>query len=89
MSNIDWNSLAEQAGSQTDVEFKNQLAGLTSLKTTEIDAFISESKISNSDALKVIKEINNASLSNNEKASSITNIQNGVGFLIKVVSKIV
>lgn len=88
MSNINWNTLAEKAASQTDAEFNTQLAGLTSLKISEIDSFISESKISNEDALKVIKEINNATLSNDEKANSITDIQNGVGFLVKLVSKV-
>ena len=89
MSDIDWNALAEKAGSQTDLEFKSQLAGLTSLKTSDIDTFITESNISNKDALQVLKEINNASLANNEKASAISNIQNGVGFLVKLVSKVV
>ena len=89
MSDIDWSSLAEKAGSQTDAEFKSQLASLTSLKMTELDTFISESNITNTDALKVLKEINNATLSNNGKASSISNIKNGVGFLIKLVSKVV
>lgn len=89
MSDIDWSALAEKAASQTDTEFKNQLAGLTSLKTSEIDTFISESNITNTDALSVLKEINNASLSNNQKASAISNIDNGVGFLVKLVSKVV
>ncbi|KGL62381.1 hypothetical protein [Polaribacter sp. Hel1_85] len=89
MSDIDWSALAEKAVSQTDAEFKNQLAGLTSLKTSEIDTFITESEITNNDALAVLTEINNASLSNNEKASAISNIQNGVGFLVKLVSKVV
>lgn len=89
MSDIDWNALAEKAATQTDTEFKTQLAGLTSLKTSEIDTFISESNISNKDALSVLKEINNATLSNNQKANSISNIQNGVGFLVKLVSKVV
>ncbi|ARV15718.1 hypothetical protein [Polaribacter sp. SA4-12] len=89
MSDIDWSALAEKAVSQTDSEFKSQLAGLTSLKTSDIDTFISESNISNTNALAVLKEINNASLSNNDKASAISNIQNGVGFLVKLVSKVV
>ena len=89
MSDIDWSALAEKAVSQTDAEFKSQLAGLTSLKTSDIDVFISESNISNTNALAVLKEINNASLSNNDKASAISNIQNGVGFLVKLVSKVV
>ena len=89
MSDIDWNALAEQAGNQTDTDLKNQLAGLTSLKTSEIDSFISESKITNANAVKVLQQINDASLANNQKASAISNIQNGVGFLVKLVSKVV
>jgi len=89
MSDIDWNALAKKAASQTDSEFKSQLAGLTSLKTSEIDTFISESNITNTDALSVLKEINNATLSNDQKANAIANIQNGVGFLVKLVSKVV
>jgi hypothetical protein len=89
MSDIDWNALAEKAGSQTNLEFKNQLAGLTNLKTKDIDTYISESEITNNDALQVLKQINDASLSNNDKASAILNIKNGVGFLIKLVSKVV
>lgn len=89
MSDIDWSALAEKAASQTDAEFKNQIAGLTSLKTSEIDTFITESNITNTDALSVLKEINNATLSNNEKANAISNIQNGVRFLVKLVSKVV
>ena len=89
MSDIDWNALAEQAGNQTDIELKNQLAGLTSLKTAEIDSFITESKISNANAVKVLQQINDASMANNEKASAISNIKNGVGFLVKLVSKVV
>lgn len=89
MSDIDWTALANKAASQTDLEFKSQLAGLTSLKTSDIDSFISESKISNTDALEVLKQINDASLANNEKASAISNIENGVGFLVKLVSKVV
>lgn len=89
MSDIDWNKLAENAASQTDVKFNTQLASLTSLKISEIDAFITESKITNQNAVKVLQEINNASNANNQKAIQITNIQNGVGFLISLVSKIV
>ncbi|WP_302849548.1 hypothetical protein [Polaribacter sp. KT 15] len=37
----------------------------------------------------LLKEINNATLSNIEKANAISNIQNGVGFLVKLVSKVV
>lgn len=89
MSAINWNDLAEKAANQTDAEFTTQLAALTSLKTTEVAAFIKESSITNANALTVLGAINNATLSNTAKAAAIANIQNGVGFLVQLVSKVV
>ena len=89
MSTIDWDALANQAAAQTDNEFSTQLAGLTSLKVTEIDQFITDSNISNANAAKVLKELNDATASNTQKADAISNINNGVGFLVGLVSKIV
>ena len=89
MTNIDWNAIAEQAANQTDAEFNTQLASLTSLKVTEIDAFIAESNITNANAVKVLTEINNATASNSQKANAISNIENGVGFLVRLVSKVI
>ncbi|WP_299108768.1 hypothetical protein [uncultured Tenacibaculum sp.] len=89
MATIDWNKLAEQAGNQTDAEFNQQITQLTNLNLTEVDSFISESKITNDNALKVLKVIDNATLSNNEKANSISTIENGIGFLVKLASKVI
>ncbi|OUR99070.1 hypothetical protein A9Q86_13490 [Flavobacteriales bacterium 33_180_T64] len=89
MSDINWSDLAEKAAAQTDIDFNTQMAGLTSLKVTEIDNFITQSNISNANAVKVLKEINDAAKSNNQKAQAIANINNGVGFLIRLVSKVV
>lgn len=89
MGTIDWNKLAKQAGEQTDTEFNQQITQLTNLNLTEVDTFISESKISNDDALKVLKVIDDATLSNNEKANSISTIENGIGFLVKLASKVI
>jgi len=86
---IDWDALAREAAAQTDNQFNTQLAGLTSLKVSEIDTFIKDSEIANADAVKVLKEINNATASNSEKANAISNIQNGVGFLVSLVGKVV
>jgi len=89
MSTIDWNKLAENAAQQTDAQFANQIASLTSMNSTEISTFIQESTISNANALKVIQEVNNAASSNTQKATAVTNIDNGVSFLISIASKIV
>lgn len=86
---IDWDALANKAAQQTDQQFNDELAKLTSLNTTEIDNFITESNISNANAVKVLKEINDATRSNNQKATAITSIDNGVGFLVSLVGKVV
>ena len=89
MSTIDWNALANNAASQTDSEFNTVLAGLTSLKATEIDTFIAQSNITNANAVKVLQEINTTTTSNNQKAQAISTIENGVGFLVSLVTKII
>jgi len=89
MSDINWDDLANQAASQTDAEFNTQMASLTSLKVSEIDNFIAQSTITNANAVKVLKEINDATASNNEKADAIANVDRGVNFLVSLVSKIV
>lgn len=89
MSTIDWNALANNAASQTDSEFNSVLAGLTSLKASEIDTFIAQSNISNANAVKVLQEINNTTTSNMQKAQAIATIENGVGFLVSLVTKII
>ncbi|WP_044397294.1 hypothetical protein [Lacinutrix sp. Hel_I_90] len=89
MADINWNDLAENAASQTDAELNTQMASLTSLNVSEINDFITQSKITNANAIKVLQEIHNATSSNDQKASAISNINNGVGFLIRLVSKVV
>lgn len=89
MGDINWNDLAKNAASQTDAELNTQMASLTSLNVSEINDFITQSKITNANAIKVLQEINNATSSNDQKASAISNINNGVGFLIRLVSKVV
>ncbi len=86
---IDWDAIAQKAGQQTDQQFHEEIAKLTSMNMTEIDKFIMASQISNENAVKVIKEINDATRSNNDKANAIANIDKGVGFLVSLVSKVV
>ncbi|QJP35354.1 hypothetical protein F0365_13570 [Nonlabens sp. Ci31] len=77
---IDWDALANNAGEQTDQQFHEEIAKLTSMNTTDIEPFNLAGNISNANAVKVLQEINDATKSNNEKATAITNIDNGVGF---------
>ena len=86
---IDWDALANKAAQQTDNEFSDELAKLTSLNTIEITNFIAESSIRNEDAVRVLQEINNAARTNNQKATAIASIDNGVSFLVSLVGKVV
>lgn len=89
MSEIDWDSLANQAGAQTDTEFQTTIASLTSMRVSEVDQFIKESNITNANAIKVLKEINDAAASNTAKADAIANIDNGVQFLVSMATRLV
>ena len=86
---IDWTQIANEAAQQTDTEFATQIASLTRMNITEINTFIEESNISNENVLKVIQEVNNATASNTEKTAAISNIENGVNFLVSLAKKIV
>lgn len=89
MGDVNWDKLAEQAGSQTDEVFNKQLSSLINVNVSEIDVFIKESNITNQNALKVLKEINDVTKSNNQKVSTISKIENGFGFILKLASKVV
>ena len=89
MSEIDWDSLAYQAAAQTDTELNTTIASLTKMSISEVDQFIKESSISNANAIKVLKEINDAVASNTAKVDAIMNIDNGINFLVSLANKIV
>lgn len=89
MNDINWNQLANNAANQTDSQLTSQMASLTNLKLTEIESFISESNITNENALKVLQIVASATMENNQKASDIETIENGVAFLVKLAGKVV
>ncbi|WP_428742693.1 hypothetical protein [Tenacibaculum sp.] len=89
MESINWNTIAQQAASQTDAEFNQQLSNLTHLDVSEVDDLIKESKITNANAIKTLKLIDDAMATNNEKAKALSNIENGIGFVISLVSKLI
>jgi len=86
---INWDDLANQAAAQTDTEFNTTIASLTRMSISEIDEFIKQSEITNANAIKVLKEINDAAASNTSKADAIANIDNGVSFLVSLATRIV
>jgi len=89
MSTINWDDLAKQAGNQTDQEFSKQLSTLVNVNMVSINNFIKASNISNQNAIKVLKEIHAATKSNEQKVEVISKIENGIGFLLQIATKIV
>lgn len=89
MGTINWNKIASQSANNTDNEFSKELVSLTSLKLSDVENFIAQSKITNEKAIKVLKIINNAKESNENKVQMISNIEKGIGFLVQIASKIV
>ncbi|MBC8753787.1 hypothetical protein H2O64_03845 [Kordia sp. YSTF-M3] len=86
---VNWDNLANEAASLTDAEFNKTIASLTRMSISEIDTFIKQSEITNANAIKVLKEINDAAASNTAKADAIANIDNGVSFLVTLANRIV
>lgn len=86
---VNWDDLANEAANQTDAQFNTTIASLTRMSIAEIDQFIAESKITNANAIAVLKEINDATASNTAKADAIANIDSGVSFLVSLANRIV
>lgn len=84
-----WDKLAELAQNQTDKEFASTISSLTRLNDNEISKIILESGISKTDLAAVLKIINDASSSNEEKAKSIAKIGNGLNALINIAKKLI
>ena len=88
MSTINWQALATQAVNNTDQSLHKELASLTTVNTEAITAFIQTSNIDTTDAIKVLKIVDDAALSNEEKATEIGTISHGINFLTALASKI-
>ena len=86
---IDFKKIAEEAGKATDEHFKNQISSLSSLNDNEIENLITETGISKTDLASVLKEVTDATKSNNAKAAAISNINNGVNLLVGIAKKII
>jgi ribosome-binding protein aMBF1 (putative translation factor) len=80
--------LAKEAAQMADEEFKMEFSSLTRLNDSEIEKIIDESGISKQDLAQVLKEVKNATASNEAKATAIKNINNGVEALIGIAKKL-
>jgi hypothetical protein len=84
----DWDDIANQAAKATDEQLANQIASLSQLNDTEIQKIVQQTGISKKDMQKILKVVNDASLSNEEKANSIKSIGNGINILAAIAKKL-
>ncbi len=69
--------------------FKNQISSLTSLTDNEIENLITDTGISKKDLASVLKEVADATKSNEAKAAAISNINKGVSLLVGIAKKLI
>ena len=81
--------LAKEAADMADEEFKTEFSRLTRLNDSEIEKIIDDTGISKEDLAEVLKEIKDATASNEAKAKTIQNINNGVSALIGIAKKLI
>jgi hypothetical protein len=86
---INWDDIANQAASNTDAHFANQISSLTRLNDAEIQHLIFETRISKQDLASVLKEIKDATKSNEAKVDSIKNISGGIEALVSIAGKFI
>ncbi|TBX66139.1 hypothetical protein EZL74_11160 [Flavobacterium silvisoli] len=86
---IDWDKIAENAANSTDEHFSNQISGLTRLNDNEIQKLIFDTGISKQDLVTILKEVQDATKSNEAKARAINNIDKGIQTLVAIASKLI
>ncbi len=89
MPNLTIDEILAKAKTDTDNKFKNKVSSLTSLTNTEIDALMNESGIKKENFAAVLKELDDAAKSNEDKAKAIAKISQGVQLLVGIATKII
>lgn len=84
----DWDKIAEGTANATDAYFSGQISSLTRLNDDEIQDLLSEPGINKDDLVAVLKEVQDATKSNESKANAIKNIGSGIQTLVGIASKL-
>ena len=84
----DWNKIAKEAADATDEHFAGEIAKLTRLNDEEIRALIEDSGISKENLVVVLKEVRDATKSNQQKAAAIKNVNKGIDLLVSIAGKL-
>ena len=88
MDDINWDDLANKASSITEMNLQEDINDLTNFTAKDLDLTIKESAISQQNAYLIIEELKDATRSNKEKIHAISNINNGVNFLVSLIGKL-
>ena len=84
-----FDKLAKEAADSADEQFKEEFSKLTRLNDAEIETIIDETGISKKDLADLLREVQDSTASNEAKAKSIQNINNGVSALIGIAKKFI
>jgi hypothetical protein len=85
---IDWEKLANDTGKETDEHFWDKISGLTRLHANEVESLINDTGISKEDLTAVLKEVKDATKSNLDKATAISNVNKSVDLLVGIAEKL-
>ena len=88
MPELSIDDIIAKAKTDTDNKFKNKVSSLTTLTNPEIEGLLDSTGIKKENFAAVLKEINDAAKSNEDKVKAITNISKGVSLLVGIAEKI-
>jgi hypothetical protein len=88
MPELTIDEIIAKAKTDTDTKFKTKMASLTKLTNPEIDGLLNSTGIKKEDFAAVIKEITDATKSNNDKVKAIGSISKGISLLVGIAQKV-
>jgi DNA-binding transcriptional regulator YiaG len=88
MPELSIDDIIAKAKTDTDNKFKNKMASLTKLTNSEIDDLLQNTGIKKENFAAVVKEVTDATKSNEDKAKAIANISKGVSVLVGIAQKL-
>jgi|GEM_PF-2410069 len=88
MPDLSIDDIIAKAKTDTDNKFKTKMASLTKLTNSEIDSLLTSTGIKKENFAAVVKEITDATKSNEDKAKAIGTISKGVSVLVGIAEKL-
>lgn len=89
MPNLTIEEILAKAKTDTDAKFKNKISSLTALTNPEIDDLLNTTGIKKENFAAVLKELNDATKSNEDKVKAINKISQGVSLLVGIATKVI